>query len=205
MYVLHIQNLTTVGFWWISFLWGIICSLPHAIGATSLEPGSSVTITLGGIVYLLGLVTESMADYQKWVFKSKYPGQFCDKGLWSISQHPNLFGNLLVWTGIFIINSDSLMKHGIMNGSVDGGGGGSGGVLSFLWGARYFLVSMLSPLFLWILFTGQANGSITNAVELAHKKYGNDPSFHEYTQRVPKIIPNFFKWLKQLFGVRYEA
>jgi steroid 5-alpha reductase family enzyme len=184
----------TFGFWLISFLWGVICSLPHTLGATSSATGSSVSLILGGILYLLGLVTESMADYQKWIFKNNHPGKFCNVGLWSISQHPNFFGNLLLWSGILIMNSDSLVERGMSSEGSSGGGGV--GILSFLWSARRLFVAFLSPLFMWTLFSGQANGSLTNAVELAHKKYGNDPKFQEYVQTVPKIIPNLACWLK---------
>ncbi len=132
-----------------------------------------------------------MADFQKWNFKSSNPGQFCNVGLWSISQHPNFFGNLILWTGILIMNSDSLLV-------INSGGSNSSNVFSNLWESRRLVLACLSPLFLWTLFNGQANGSITNAVELATKKYGQDPNFEEYVETVPKIVPNLFRWLKQL-------
>lgn len=184
----------TFGFWLISFLWGVICSLPHTLGTTSSKQGNRITLVVGGILYVLGLVTESLADYQKWMFKNQHPGKFCNEGLWSVSQHPNFFGNLLLWSGIFIMNSDSLIGQNV-NVNV---AGGKGGILSWLWRAKRLFVAMLSPCFMWMLFSGQANGSITNAVELAHQKYGNDPAFQEYIQGVPQIIPNLASWLKQL-------
>ena len=114
------------------------------MGTTSTTPGSPITLAIGGTVYLLGLATESLADYQKWSFKKSNPGRFCNAGLWSVSQHPNLFGNLLLWSGIFIMNSDSLIESG-----------GDGGILSTLWGARRLILASLTPLFLWTLFSGQ--------------------------------------------------
>lgn len=180
----------TFGFWFISFVWGVLSSLPHTMGTTSTSPGSPITLAIGGTVFALGLATESLADYQKWCFKAKKPGQFCNEGLWSISQHPNFFGNLLLWSGVLIMNSDSLIASG-----------GDGDILSTLWGARRLLVALLSPMFLWALFSGQANGTITNTVELANTKYGKDPAYQVYVKSVPKIIPNIRSWLKQLcFG-----
>ena len=82
------------GFWAISLLWAILCSLPHTLGTTSSIPGNKVTLSIGTCLYVLGIVTESLADYQKWTFKNNNPGQFCKDGLWGISQHPNFFGNL---------------------------------------------------------------------------------------------------------------
>lgn len=179
------------GFWFISFIWGVMSSLPHTLGTTSTNPGSPITLAIGGTVYLLGLATESLADYQKWSFKNSNPGRFCNAGLWSISQHPNLFGNLLLWSGIFIMNSDSLIEIG-----------GDGGILSTLWGARRLMLALLTPLFLWTLFSGQANGTITNAVEMANNKYGKDPGFQDYVKNVPKIVPNVISWIKQLLFIR---
>jgi len=167
-----------------------VCSLPHTLGATTSNPGSPITLAIGTTIYMLGLATESMADYQKWVFKSSNPGQFCNAGLWGISQHPNFFGNLLLWLGILIMNSDSLIE----------GVGQDATFISTLWGARRLIVAFVSPLFMWTLFSGQASGAITNAVELANKKYGSDPAFQEYVKTVPQIIPNIFSWLKKLFS-----
>jgi steroid 5-alpha reductase family enzyme len=169
-----------------------VCSLPHTLGTTTTNPGSPITLAIGGTVYLLGLATESMADYQKWTFKSNNPGQFCNVGLWSVSQHPNFFGNLLLWTGILIMNADSLIQ-------IEGGGEDIvSNTLAVLWGSKRFALACLSPLFMWTLFSGQANGSITNAVELAASRYGEDPNYNKYIAAVPQIVPNIFSWLKQL-------
>lgn len=169
------------GFWMISLIWGVVCSLPHTLGTTSNMVGSPITLSIGSIVYLLGLITESMADYQKWNFKQLHPGKFCNVGLWSVSQHPNFFGNLVLWAGIFIMNCDSLIdpEKGVA-------------------GCTKILIATLSPLFMWTLFNGQATGSITQALEMANKKYGNDPGYATYISKTPLIIPNLLSWLRQL-------
>jgi len=53
-------------------------------------------------------------------------------------------------------------------------------------------VALLSPLFMWNLFYGQAKGTITNAVELANARYGDDPNYKKYIESVPLIIPRLF-------------
>ena len=183
-----------VGFWFVSLVWGIVCSLPHSLGTTSPSPGNTSSLVMGGIVFLLGLVTETKADFQKWSFKMKNPGQFCNVGLWSISQHPNFFGNLLLWAGLLIINSDSLIQRSMREGELD-----NRNILSMFWRARRLMVALLSPLFMWTLFSGQASGTITNAVELANQRYGKDPLFQEYIKNVPKIVPSVRLWMKELF------
>jgi len=185
----------TIVFWFISILWGIICGLPHTLGTTSSNPGSPIALTVGGAIYVLGLVTESLADYQKWQFKNANPGQFCNVGLWSVTQHPNFFGNLLLWFGIFIMNAGSLI---VIPDSVADGGGAISNILSTLWASRRAFIALLSPLFMWTLFSGQATGTMMNSLELANSKYGSDPSYQSYVKDVPLIIPNIFKWLRKL-------
>mmetsp|Transcript_9186 Transcript_9186/g.13358 ORF Transcript_9186/g.13358 Transcript_9186/m.13358 type:complete len:141 (-) Transcript_9186:152-574(-) len=134
-------------------------------------------------MYVVGLLTESLADYQKWVFKAENPGKFCDVGLWSISQHPNFFGNLVLWAGIFVVNAPALIAP-VSAGS---------GILSSILDYKRVGIALLSPLFMWTLFSGQASGSITDAVEMANAKYGNDPAYTKYIETVPLIVPSIIK------------
>ena len=87
------------------------------------------------------------------------------------------------------MNSDSLIEPAVA---------GEEGILSFLWRSRRLFIALLSPMFMWTLFSGQANGSITNAVELAQEKYGKDQGYQEYIKSVPLIVPNMFSWLRKL-------
>lgn len=165
----------TTMFWVLSSLWGAVCSLPHTLGTTSSDPGNPTAFKVGVAMYVVGLITETLADYQKWVFKVSNPGQFCDVGLWSISQHPNFFGNLLVWSGIFVMNAPALVDP--MAKTMVG---------------KYSRVglALLSPLILYPYFYGQASGAISNTVELFEKKYGDNPGYRDYVDTVPLIIPN---------------
>eukprot|EP00541_Cyclophora_tenuis_P012861 CAMPEP_0116541248 /NCGR_PEP_ID=MMETSP0397-20121206/382_1 /TAXON_ID=216820 /ORGANISM="Cyclophora tenuis, Strain ECT3854" /LENGTH=200 /DNA_ID=CAMNT_0004065179 /DNA_START=185 /DNA_END=787 /DNA_ORIENTATION=- len=155
-------------FWTISWLWGVLCSLPHTLGATSSSPGVPVLTYLGFFLFDLGFAIESLSDYQKWQFKAAQNNNdgFCDVGLWRYSQHPNFFGNLVLWFGILVMNAPALKSSSIR-----------------------FIAIFLSPLFLWTLLSGQANGTITNAVQMSFDKYGHNPDYERYIETVPKIIP----------------
>ncbi|KAL7449724.1 hypothetical protein ACHAWC_001761, partial [Mediolabrus comicus] len=167
-----------VFFWLLSFFWGVISSLPHSLGlaaaAASSSSSSSFSLNggnntgflfLGTFVYIVGLFTETIADYQKWTFKQTNPGQFCNIGLWSISQHPNFVGNICIWTGITIMNLPLIE-----------------------W--RLVPIACLSPLILWRFFLGQAQGLVGSGVDLSMKKYGNDADYIDYIENVPLLFPD---------------
>ena len=72
-------------------------------------------ISIVGIILLIaGLIIELIADDQVKKFKEKNKDKksFCNKGLWSISRHPNYFGEILFWFGFaitsFLINLNIL-------------------------------------------------------------------------------------------------
>jgi len=158
----------TATFWFISFLWGFLCSLPHTLGTTSKAAGSFPYTVAGSVLFGLGLTMETVADAQKWWFKSNHVGKFCNIGVWSISQHPNFFGNLLLWFGILVINVPALDK-------------------------KRLAMALLSPLFMGMLFYGQATGAMLRTVEMAKVKYGNQLGYAEYLAETPLIVPNFWK------------
>lgn len=59
---------------------------------------------LGAAVASLGLTIEIIADWQLGRFvKNKKPGQIMQKGLWRYSRHPNYFGEVTFWWGLFLI------------------------------------------------------------------------------------------------------
>jgi steroid 5-alpha reductase family enzyme len=92
------------GFWFFQGIsvWAI--SIPVSYLLSQNNPGDFDTFSyLGVAVFLIGLVIETIADIQKFRFKqdSKNKGKWIDTGLWSYSRHPNYFGEILCWWGVF--------------------------------------------------------------------------------------------------------
>ena len=64
---------------------------------------------LGLIIWLIGFLFESIGDAQLEKFKANpaNKGQIMTQGLWSWSRHPNYFGEVAQWWGIFLMAVDS--------------------------------------------------------------------------------------------------
>jgi steroid 5-alpha reductase family enzyme len=100
-------------FWWISLfkvfllqalvLW--IASSPLLLA--HFESGEDVTVldVLGVTLWGFGFLFETVADWQLQRFK-KNPstsGQVMRSGLWSLSRHPNYFGEAVLWWGLALL------------------------------------------------------------------------------------------------------
>ncbi|KAL7562062.1 hypothetical protein ACA910_011100 [Epithemia clementina (nom. ined.)] len=181
----------TLLFWTISAVWGVGTALPHTLGTTNARhAGYTITNVLGMILFFVGWLVETVADLQKWSFQQHAPPHvFCNLGLWKWSQHPNWFGDLLLWTGIFVLNLPSLVIIVVVAGSSSS----TTTTTTTAWrSARRVGCALLSPLILVVLFYGQATGRISNARQKANERYGygTDPVYTEYVDTTPLIVPN---------------
>ncbi len=63
-------------------------------------------ILISSILFLIGFIGESIADYQLNQFKKSKTG-ICDIGLWKFSRHPNYFFECLIWFSIAVMSFNS--------------------------------------------------------------------------------------------------
>ena len=91
-----------LGFWIMQILWVFLTCLPVVYFNSLDSPDSVNTLASIGIsMFSIGLIIEAWADYSK--FNHKLHGEkWCTSGLWKYSRHPNYFGNILLWFGIFV-------------------------------------------------------------------------------------------------------
>jgi len=118
---------------------------------------------IGLMIWLIGFAFEVTADEQKKRFRNNpnNKGQFIRTGLWSISRHPNYFGEILIWVGMAIISFP---------------------VLS---GWQY--ATLMSPLFVTLLLTRVSGINLLEAS--SDKKWGNMRSYQQYKQRTSVLVP----------------
>ena len=153
--------------WTLQGMWVSMCLL---CVLTALSSYSGVVMNsiffIGLLVFVLGLSIEIIADYQKTVFRRNIENKdkFITTGLWSLSRHPNYFGEILLWAGIAIMSISSLQ------------------------GLQY--LTLISPIFVYILLVYISGVRILEAQ--AEKKWGHLDSFKEYIKNTPRLFFKIF-------------
>lgn len=123
-------------------------------------------LTIGAIIFMIGWLLETVADNQKFKFRSlaSNDGKFMASGLFSVIRFPNYLGEIMVWSGIFIAASPSL----------------SG--LSWL--------TIIGPI--WIAFLLIKVSGIPYLERSNKERYGHLESFKQYQKSTKKLIPGIF-------------
>ena len=150
--------------WSLQGLWALLTSFGVLIVLTKAVPNTPPLLTvIGWLIWLLGFSIEVTADRQKSRFRRNPDnrGAWIDEGLWRWSQHPNYFGEMLLWTGLFIAG------------------------IPFYEGLEW--LALLSPLFVTGLL---AKGSGIPLLQArAQERWGNDPAYQAYLTRTRLLIP----------------
>ena len=100
--------------WWFSFfqvflLQGLLLWLISAPLLAAMTSGFPAILTpldwLGTLLWLLGLLFESVGDAQLMAFRARPANQakLLTSGLWKYTRHPNYFGEAVLWWGLYVI------------------------------------------------------------------------------------------------------
>lgn len=152
----------------ISSLWVSLTTMAAMNVVTSKNYNKDLTLLcIGTIIWIIGFLFEIISDYQKIKFKNNASNKnkFIDSGLWSISRHPNYFGEIVLWIGIYIITLPSTS------------------------GLEY--LGIISPLFVIILLNKVSGINLLEAS--ADKKWGSSKEYQKYKKITPKLIPKLWK------------
>lgn len=85
------------------FMW--IISVPVILVSLAKNQPISSFMFVGLIIWLIGFAFESIGDYQlmQFIKHKQNKSDIMQTGLWKYTRHPNYFGEVLVWWGIFIM------------------------------------------------------------------------------------------------------
>lgn len=85
------------------------CMLP---GFGLFEPGltAGALTWLGFLLCLASATIQLVADTQSHRFRQAHPGEVCNAGLWRHGRHPNYFGEVQMWWGVWVMYAS---LHGV--------------------------------------------------------------------------------------------
>jgi steroid 5-alpha reductase family enzyme len=85
-------------------------SLPVQLGQVITSPTElEWPAYVGASIWFVGMIFETVADLQLTRFRANpaNKGTVLRSGLWRYSRHPNYFGELCIWWGLFLVASDN--------------------------------------------------------------------------------------------------
>ena len=155
----------------VMFMIWISCALlyvgqmsPATFYLNNLSEGAGVNelwAWIGAVVAALGVIIEMVADAQKSASKKVNARRFVDTGLYRIVRCPNYFGEILMWTGSFVICF---------------------GACCTLWQWVIAIIGYIG--IVYVMFSG------ARRLELRQTEtYGNNPEFQAYIKKTPLILP----------------
>ena len=132
----------------------ISVGLAHTVDIT-------VWAVAGGILWAFGFYFEAIGDYQllKFVKNPKNKDSLMDRGLWQYTRHPNYFGEVTQWWGLWLILCATTVP------------------------GEYKLIGIIGPLTITTLIL------FVSGIPLLEKKYANNAAYQKYAKRTNKFFP----------------
>ena len=164
------ENTTKKPFFVMMMIW-ISCALlyvgqmsPVAFYLGNLRDGVMVHegwMWAGAVVAAIGVAIEIIADAQKSAAKKVNANRFVDTGIYRMVRCPNYFGEVLMWTGSFVICFGACCT------------------------LAQWIIAVLGYIgIVYVMFSG------ARRLELRQTEtYGKDPEFQAYIKKTPLLIP----------------
>ena len=151
-------------YWTVQGVWVWLTLLPTLIlNSSTKDEKLTWRDYLGWSLWLVGFILEVAADRQKSQFHADpaNKGKWISSGLWSLCQHPNYLGEILMWSSLFLPASSVMSGH------------------------QYW--SVVSPIFVAYLVTRVSGIPILERQGL--KKWGHLTEYQKYRQNTAVLIP----------------
>eukprot|EP00759_Apiculatamorpha_spiralis_P043754 PhF_6_TR40976/c0_g1_i1/m.62037 len=153
-------------YWTIQGVWCFLSGL--AVYTANVVGGPNSIGLMGGIgigIWSVGMLIEVVSDVQKLLFK-KDPankGKFITTGLWSLSRHPNYFGEIMLWTGMAFLTASSAPAWWV------------------------YPLAFTSPAFTALLLIKVSGIPILE--RQADKRWGEEQEYIEYKKKTAVLVP----------------
>ena len=150
----------------LSALWVVICSLCALTAVSNGVLEVKPIFYMGLLIFIIGFLIEVIADNQKTAFRAipENANSFITTGLWSVSRHPNYFGEVTLWLGIAMMS------------------------LPYLEGVQYW--TLISPIFSFVLIYFVSGVRMLEA--RANVKWGENKEYLDYVKKTPIFFPKIF-------------
>ncbi|RLN47699.1 hypothetical protein BBJ29_000563 [Phytophthora kernoviae] len=149
------------GLWVFFTLLSVLLSITHGVDDPEVKPLDII----GTSLWLVGYAIEVTADCQKTLFRldQRNEGQFIRSGLWSYSRHPNYFGEIMMWIGVFLVSVHTLPSFALQCGAA------------------------VSPTFMTLLIIFRSG--IPLLEEQADERWGKVKAYQEYKKETSVLVP----------------
>lgn len=158
-------------YWTMQAMWVFVTVMPVLIINTSPVSVPLKWVDVGGaILWAIGMTFEVVADAQKdaWRNVPENKGKFINTGLWSISRHPNYFGEMMIWWGMFFTCVGGFSKP-------------------------LHYAAATSPVFVMLLLRYVSGVPILE--RQADARWGGQPEYEAYKADTPILVPDVVKML----------
>ncbi|GAB9476774.1 hypothetical protein Gpo141_00013832 [Globisporangium polare] len=152
--------------WSVQGLWVFLTSLSVLLSLVHSTKSREVHALdiVGTALWVAGYAIEVVADHQKTQFRRNphNKGKFIHSGLWKYSRHPNYFGEITLWIGLFFV-----AVHGLPSALFKG-------------------FAALSPLFVALLLTTVSG--IPLLEKQSDERWGHVKAYQEYKERTSVLL-----------------
>lgn len=111
-----------LGFWIFQIFWvyGVSLAVIRINSARRVDspPPIGPADVFGWVLWVFGFVIQFTSDLQKLWFRADPANnlKICNKGMWKYSRHPNYFGEICMWGGLFITGIPIWLSDGNADG-----------------------------------------------------------------------------------------
>ncbi len=151
-------------FWLLQGVSVFVVLIPAVLLAAADSKDFELVSLIGLALWATGLLIEAVADFQKDRFSQMIANKnkWIETGLWKYSRHPNYFGEILVWVGVYVF-------------------------CIFYLSASDRLLALVSPLYIagLLLFVS----GVPKLEKSADKKWGKNEAYRKYKAKTSVLVP----------------